>query len=363
MLAVDDLSFEVERGQVCGLLGPNGAGKTTCLRMLLGLITPTQGETYLFGEKVAPGQPSRCGASARSIETAAFVPHLSGMKNLELWWKAGGAHFADADLDQALAIADLGDAVNRKVKTYSQGMKQRLGLARVLLGRPEVLVLDEPTNGLDPGEMREVRLLVHRLADAGATVLFSSHVLAEVEQICTHAVVMDRGHLVAEGSVAALIGSSGSVYLEVDDVDRCPPRARAAADGHPGRRRAARARRSPSTAARGRSSSPRSCTRRSASRRSPPGGDSRRRSSAWWRRIADGHRHRRADDPADRRSPEHRVSGARRVLQGGSTPPHVHRVRLRHRDPDHHHVRPEGEPARSSATARAWRSSARSRGC
>ncbi len=248
MLAVDDLTFEVERGQVCGLLGPNGAGKTTCLRMLLGLIAPTQGETYLFGEKVAPGTESlrRVGAL---IETAAFVPHLSGMKNLELWWKAGGAHFADADLDQALAIADLGDAVNRKVKTYSQGMKQRLGLARVLLGRPEVLVLDEPTNGLDPGEMREVRLLVHRLADAGATVLFSSHVLAEVEQICTHAVVMDRGHLVAEGSVAALIGSSGSVYLEVDDVDRARLVLERAADGHPSRRRAARGWRSPSTVA------------------------------------------------------------------------------------------------------------------
>jgi ABC-2 type transport system ATP-binding protein len=219
VLAVDDLSFEVERGQVCGLLGPNGAGKTTCLRMLLGLIKPTQGETYLFDELVAPGTESlrRVGAL---IETAAFVPHLSGMKNLELWWKAGGARLADADFHEALAIADLGDAIKRKVKTYSQGMKQRLGLARVLLGRPEVLVLDEPTNGLDPGEMREVRLLVHRLADAGATVLFSSHVLAEVEQICSHAVVMDRGHLVAAGSVATLIGSAGSVYLEVDDVER-----------------------------------------------------------------------------------------------------------------------------------------------
>ena len=219
VLAVDDLSFEVERGQVCGLLGPNGAGKTTCLRMLLGLIKPTRGETYLFGEKVAPGAESlrRVGAL---IETAAFVPHLSGMKNLELWWKAGGARLADADFDEALAIADLGDAVKRKVKTYSQGMRQRLGLARVLLGRPEVLVLDEPTNGLDPGEMREVRLLLHRLAEAGATVLFSSHVLAEVEQICSHAVVMDRGHFVAAGSVATLIGDAGSVYLEVDDLVR-----------------------------------------------------------------------------------------------------------------------------------------------
>ena len=116
---------------------------------------------------------------------------------------------ADADLEQALAIADLGDAIDRKVKTYSQGMRQRLGLARVLLGRPEVLVLDEPTNGLDPGEMREVRQLVRRVAEAGATVLFSSHVLAEVEQICTHAVVMDKGTWSPAGSVADLIGVVG----------------------------------------------------------------------------------------------------------------------------------------------------------
>jgi len=136
-----------------------------------------------------------------------------------MWWEEGGARWRDADLDHALAIAGLGDAIDRKVKTYSQGMRQRLGLARVLLGRPEVLVLDEPTNGLDPQEMREVRQLVRRVADAGATVLFSSHVLAEVEQTCTHAVVMDRGRFVAGGSVAELIGTSGSVYLEVSDVD------------------------------------------------------------------------------------------------------------------------------------------------
>jgi ABC-2 type transport system ATP-binding protein len=166
---------------------------------------------------VHPGSPllRRVGAL---IETAAFVPHLSGMTNLKLWWESGGGKFADADVESALAIAGLGDAVNRKVKTYSQGMRQRLGLARVLLGRPEVLVLDEPTNGLDPGEMREVRQLVHRVAEAGATVLFSSHVLAEVEQTCSHAVVMDKGKLIAAGSVVDLIGASGSVYLEVDDV-------------------------------------------------------------------------------------------------------------------------------------------------
>jgi ABC-2 type transport system ATP-binding protein len=218
VLAVDDLSFTVERGQVVGLLGPNGAGKTTCLRALLGLIRPTAGEARLFGKPVRPGTPElrRVGTL---IETAAFVPHLSGMRNLRLWWEEGGAHWHDANLDEALAIADLGTAIDRKVKTYSQGMRQRLGLARVLLGRPEILVLDEPTNGLDPQEMREVRQLVHRVAEAGATVLFSSHVLAEVEQSCTHAVVMDRGKYVAGGSVASLIGTSGSVYLEVSDIE------------------------------------------------------------------------------------------------------------------------------------------------
>jgi ABC-2 type transport system ATP-binding protein len=217
VLAVNDLSFQVEQGQICGLLGPNGAGKTTALRILLGLIKPTGGDAFLFGARARPGVPElkRVGAI---IETAAFVPHLSGMKNLKLWWEAGGARFADADLEGALAVAGLGDAVHRKVKTYSQGMRQRLGLARVLLGRPDVLVLDEPTNGLDPGELREVRQLVRRVADAGATVLFSSHILGEVEQTCTHAVVMDKGHLIASGSVAELIGSSGTVYLEVDDV-------------------------------------------------------------------------------------------------------------------------------------------------
>ncbi|MFI5048076.1 MAG: ABC transporter ATP-binding protein, partial [Acidimicrobiia bacterium] len=212
VLAVDGLSFTVSPGQVCGLLGPNGAGKTTALRVLLGLVKPTAGDAYLFGTRVRPGAPELARVGTL-IETAAFVPHLSGMKNLELWWRSGGRRLGEADFEGALAIADLGDAIRRKVKTYSQGMRQRLGLARVLLGRPEVLVLDEPTNGLDPAEMREVRLLVHRLAAGGATVLFSSHILAEVEQICTHAVVMDKGHLVATGSVAELIGAGGGVYL------------------------------------------------------------------------------------------------------------------------------------------------------
>jgi ABC-2 type transport system ATP-binding protein len=214
--AVADFSFRVERGQVYGLLGPNGAGKSTTLRMITGLERPTTGVTRLFGTTVTPGcaELVRVGAL---VEQAAFVPHLSGMRNLRLWWTASGARMADADLDGALAIAGLGDAIERTVKTYSQGMKQRLGFARLLLGRPELLILDEPTNGLDPGEIREIRELIGRLTEQGATVLLSSHHLSEVEQVCSHALVMNHGRLVTSGSVRDLVGTTKSLYVEVDD--------------------------------------------------------------------------------------------------------------------------------------------------
>ena len=219
VLAVDHLNFEVQAGQVCGLLGPNGAGKTTALRMLVGLARPTGGETRLFDTKVRPGSPElrRVGTM---IEHASFVPHLSGIDNLRLYWEAGGDRFAEADVDSALAVAGLGDAIDRRVKTYSQGMRQRLGIARALLGRPDLLVLDEPTNGLDPQEMRAVRTVVHRVAEEGRTVLLSSHILSEIEQVCSHAVVMDRGRLVATGTVAELVASGASAYVEVDDSAR-----------------------------------------------------------------------------------------------------------------------------------------------
>ena len=217
--AVDQLSFRVHRGQVYGLLGPNGAGKTTALRVLMGLERPTRGTTRLFGTTVESGSRELLRVGAM-IEEAAFVPHLSGMTNLELWWRSGGGRLRDADFDGALEVAGLGDAVQRKVKTYSQGMKQRLGFARALLSRPELLVLDEPTNGLDPGEIREIRGLIGRLTQQGATVLLSSHHLSEVEQTCTHVVVMKEGRLIADGTVSELIGTAGSVYIEVDDRER-----------------------------------------------------------------------------------------------------------------------------------------------
>jgi ABC-2 type transport system ATP-binding protein len=217
--AVENFSFSVERGEVCGLLGPNGAGKSTTLRILMGLERPSRGSVQLFGRPVTPScrELARVGAM---VEQAGFVPHLSGIANLRLWWEAAGTRLASADLDGALHVADLGDAIHRKVRTYSQGMKQRLGFARLLLGRPELLVIDEPTNGLDPAEIREIRELISRLAAHGATVLLSSHHLSEVEQTCSQVLVMNHGRLVASGTVSELIGSGGSVYIEVDDRAR-----------------------------------------------------------------------------------------------------------------------------------------------
>jgi ABC-2 type transport system ATP-binding protein len=220
VLAVDDLSFRVAQGEVCGLLGPNGAGKSTTLRMLLGLVEPTAGRAWLLGNPATAGAPAlhRVGAM---VEGAAFVPHLSGITNLRLWWEAGSARWDDADVEGALAVAGLGNAVERPVKTYSHGMRQRLGIARALLGRPELLVLDEPTTGLDPQEIREVRRLLLRLGGSGVTVLLSSHLLAEVEQSCSHVVVMDRGHEVAAGTVAEIMGPvTNTAYVEVDDGER-----------------------------------------------------------------------------------------------------------------------------------------------
>jgi ABC-2 type transport system ATP-binding protein len=218
-MVVDNLSLRIEAGQVFGLLGPNGAGKTTVLRMLLGLVYPTDGQAKLFGKAVRPGDAvlRRVGAM---VDRPAFVPHLSGMQNLEYFWRAGGQSMREAHLDEALAVAGLGKAINRKVRTYSTGMKQRLGIAQALLNTPDLLLLDEPTAGLDPEEMRETRNLIRDVSERGATVFLSSHILAEVEQVCTHVAIMDHGHLVRSGSVSQIIGATAVVYLEVDDVDK-----------------------------------------------------------------------------------------------------------------------------------------------
>jgi ABC-2 type transport system ATP-binding protein len=210
--AVRDLSFRVERGQVLGLLGPNGAGKTTTLRMLMGLIRPDEGDMRIFGHAVRPGAPvlSRVGSF---VEGAGFLPHLTGVENLDLYWRATGRPAGDAHRAEALEIAGLGDALDRAVRTYSQGMRQRLALAQAMLGLPDLLILDEPTNGLDPPQIREMRDVMIRYARDGRTVIVSSHLLSEVEQSCTHLVVMHRGMLVQAGPVEEITGSGDTLLV------------------------------------------------------------------------------------------------------------------------------------------------------
>ena len=215
--AVNDLTFTVEPGQVCGLLGPNGAGKTTTVRMIVGLISANAGRARLLGEEMRPSAAvlRRVGLL---VEKPSFVPYLSGMRNLKLHWMAGGDSWPPPGLDDAIELANLGDAIDRKVRGYSQGMRQRLGIAQALMHNPELLVLDEPTNGMDPAETRRMRVGLAELQSRGTTVLLSSHLLAEVEQICSHVLVVDHGTLVAGGTVADIIGSSQSATIEVDDV-------------------------------------------------------------------------------------------------------------------------------------------------
>ena len=212
-LAVDDVTFSVAPGTILGLLGPNGAGKTTTMRMVMGLIRPNGGSIAAFGEPVYPGAPvlSRIGSL---VEGAGFLPHLTGRQNLDLYWRAAGRTHDEPFLDEVLEIADLGSAIDRRVRSYSQGMRQRLGIAQAMLGKPDILMLDEPTNGLDPPQIKAMREVLHRYADSGRTVIISSHLLSEVEQTCTDVVVMHRGRLVGSGSVDELLRDHAGKRLE-----------------------------------------------------------------------------------------------------------------------------------------------------
>jgi ABC-type multidrug transport system ATPase subunit len=221
---VDELDLTVERGELYGFLGPNGAGKTTTIRMALGLIHPSGGEVELLGARAGSHEHlaalSRVGAL---IEEPGFYRYLSGRRNLICFARAGGSR-ADVQarlrrVDPVLEQVGLADARNKRVKAYSQGMRQRLGIAQALLGRPDVLVLDEPTNGLDPQGMREIRTLLRGLADDGTTVFVSSHLLSEVEAMCDRVGVLSHGRLVAEGPPSNLRGSTDRVRVEVDDPD------------------------------------------------------------------------------------------------------------------------------------------------
>jgi ABC-2 type transport system ATP-binding protein len=223
---VSGLDLRIEHGELYGFLGPNGAGKTTTIRMALGLIHPTRGDVRLLGRSVSSSERApaleRTGAM---IEEPSFYRFLSGRGNLEVFARAGRDR-ADvrsrlARIDETLERVGLADAATKRVRAYSQGMRQRLGIALALLGRPEILVLDEPTNGLDPSGMREIRRLLRVLADDGVTVFVSSHLLGEVEAVCDRVGVLSRGRLVAEGPPSTLRdGGRPILRIDVDDVER-----------------------------------------------------------------------------------------------------------------------------------------------
>ena len=202
--AVDGLSLTVEPGEVYGFLGPNGAGKTTTLRVLLGLVRPTAGGVRLFGRR--PGEPGYLARVGALVEGPAHYPYLSGRDNLRVCARHAGV--PESRIPVVLDLVDLADRARDRYATYSLGMKQRLGVAAALLKDPALLVLDEPTNGLDPAGMADMRRLVRRLGAAGCTVLLSSHLMGEVEQLCDRAGVVADGRLVAESTVAGLRGAA-----------------------------------------------------------------------------------------------------------------------------------------------------------
>jgi ABC-type multidrug transport system ATPase subunit len=204
IVAVDTLDLNVYRGEVYGFLGPNGAGKTTTLRMLLGLIRPTAGSAKVVG--AAPGSPESLIKVGAIVETPAFYPYMTGYDNLRLLARYCGVD--RSRVDATLAEVDLTPRAHHKFSTYSLGMKQRLGIAAALLKEPELLILDEPTNGLDPQGMADVRNLIIELGKGSRTVLISSHLLGEVEQMCTRVGVIRKGKIVAEGTVDQLRGAA-----------------------------------------------------------------------------------------------------------------------------------------------------------
>jgi ABC-2 type transport system ATP-binding protein len=215
VVALDDVTFSLRRGTVTGLLGPNGAGKTTLLRLLLGLAEPTAGEARVFGQRYAslPEPIHRVGAV---LESTDFHPGRSGHDHLRMLALAAG--LARARVSEVLELVELGSAAARRVRGYSLGMRQRLGLAAALLGDPEVLILDEPANGLDPAGMHWLRRFLQALALQGRTVLVSSHLLAELAQTVERVLIIDRGRLLADAPLRELTGASQSledVYLRL----------------------------------------------------------------------------------------------------------------------------------------------------
>ena len=209
-MALSHANFEVPMGSICGFVGPNGSGKTTTIRMLLGLITPSTGGGHVLGESIT--QPEKYLPKVGAmIEGPAFYPALTGKQNLAVLAKLGG--FSTDQIQKLLELVDLGDRGDSKFKTYSLGMKQRLGIAAALLPNPKLLVLDEPTNGLDPAGIHEIRTLLRKLADNGTTVFVSSHLLSEIEMISDYLVMLRQGKVIFSGKTSDLLAAQKPLIL------------------------------------------------------------------------------------------------------------------------------------------------------
>ena len=219
LVAVDDLNLEIYRGQVFGFLGPNGAGKSTTMSMILGLITPTSGNIEIFGVNIKSNLADILGKIGAVMESPGLYPYLSGWDNLKVFARIS-CNVTDNRINDILKLVDLADRAQDKFSGYSQGMKQRLAIACALLHDPEFIIFDEPTNGLDPAGMKEVRELIIRLGQEGKTIFLNSHLLHEVEQICNHVAIIKKGKVIASGAPNDLIKHGDTLQIRVTDTDK-----------------------------------------------------------------------------------------------------------------------------------------------
>ena len=220
VVAVNNLDLDIPTGTVYGFLGPNGAGKTTTIRMLLGLIRPTSGQAEVLGHDIRTARSAIAPNVGAIVESPAFYTYLTGAQNLEVLWRSSNMAVDPRRIDALLERVGLGERGKHKVKTYSLGMKQRLGIAATLLTDPEIIFLDEPTNGLDPAGTVEVRNLIMQLGRDGHTIFLSSHLLNEVEQVCTDVAIVQQGDLKLQGKVRELLAQSTGVLIEAAPAER-----------------------------------------------------------------------------------------------------------------------------------------------
>ncbi|MBJ8030999.1 ABC transporter ATP-binding protein [Bacillus cereus group sp. N21] len=218
---VENISFEVKKGEVVGLLGPNGAGKTTLMRMMVGMIRMTEGEVWIDGQSVKQQFESTAAKIGAVIENPEFYPFLSGYENLT-YFRRMNSNVTEDRIDEVVQLLGMGQVIDRKVKAYSLGMRQRLGIAQALIHNPDVLILDEPTNGLDPNGIHEMRMYIKKIAhEQGKAVLVSSHLLSEVELMCDRVIIIQHGEYVTTQSIQR-DGSleMETIHIRVDDVKR-----------------------------------------------------------------------------------------------------------------------------------------------